>query len=171
MGVKNFVLGIAIAVLTISVAIYGIHTFYPSPEFSDFCNESKGYSIIETPSECESLNGSWIDYGKQMDGNLNGYCDLNYYCSKEYQNASEKWDKKLFYIGLPLGILIILLGAFLFKLEFVGAGLMWGGVVTIIYSTWNFFFQSSQSVKFILSLMGLVLIIYLAYRYNRPKKK
>jgi len=170
MGIKNFVLGIAIAILTISVSIYGIHTFYSSPEFSNFCNDSREYSPVETSSECQQLEGYWRDYGKQIDGKEEGYCDLNYYCSEDYQNAREKWNKNLFYIGLPLGILIILLGAFLFKLEFVGAGLMGGGVITIIYSTWTFFFQSTQTVKFILSLIGLVLIIYFAYKYNGPKK-
>ena len=169
MGIKNFVLGVAIAILTISAAIYGIHTFYLSPEYKDFCNDSVWDVQVNTKAECESLNGRWREY--EGEPGLEGYCDRTYHCNNEYRDTKEKWNKNLFYIGLPLGILIILLGAFLFKLEFVGAGLMWGGVVTIIYSTWNFFIQSAQAIKFVLSLIGLALVIHLAYKYNRPKKK
>lgn len=170
MNIKNFVLGIAIAVLTIAVSIYGIHTFYSSPEFSDFCNDSSWEPVPRSAQDCLDKQGKWIDYSKYEGNEESGYCDLNYSCSQEYSSSQKIWSKNLFYIGLPLGILIILLGAFLFKLEFVGAGLMWGGVITIIYSTWGFFMQSAQAMKFILSLVGLVIVIYFAYRFNRKKK-
>ena len=38
MILKNIVLGIAIIILTISVAVYGINLLYDKPEYADFCD-------------------------------------------------------------------------------------------------------------------------------------
>lgn len=170
MGIKNFILGVAIAVLTIAVAIYGIHTFYPAPEYSDFCNDSYWGSLPETEEICLDEGGRWNTYPKYEAGQASGYCNTNYYCSQEYSEIQKSWSRNLFYIGLPLGILIILLGTFVFKLDVVGAGLMWGGVITMIYSTWGFFLQSEQTMKFIISAIALALVIYFAYKFNGKKR-
>ena len=48
MSLKNIILGIAIIILTISVAVYGINIFYDRPEYGDFCGEFKTAEIIDT---------------------------------------------------------------------------------------------------------------------------
>jgi len=168
MSVKNIVLSVAIAILTICVTVYGINTFYSSPEYNNFCGEYQTAEYIDSQERCEANEGYWYYDGlKSVEGNPTGYCDRNYYCSKEFNDAQETWYRNIFFIGLPLGIILIILGAFLFSLEFVGAGLMWGGVATIIYSTWGFFIQSADWIKFTLSLIALAIIIYFAYWYNK----
>lgn len=172
MNLKNLVLSIAIAILTICVTIYGINTFYSSPEYNDFCGEYQTAEYIDNPIRCEDVGGYWYYDGlKSTDGKVTGYCDRNYYCSREYNSAQENWYRNIFFIGLPLGIIILLIGAFLFSLEFVGVGLMAGGVITIIYSTWGFFIQSADWVRFVISLVGLIAIIYSAYWYTKKVTK
>ncbi len=41
LNIKNLIFGVAIFILTLFVTIYGINTFYPSPEYSDFCTEGR----------------------------------------------------------------------------------------------------------------------------------
>ncbi len=172
MNLKNFALAVAIAVLTICVTVYGINTFYSAPKYDDFCGQYQTAEFIDTPARCEETGGYWYSDGlKSTDGNVTGYCDRSYYCSREYTSAQDSWNRNVFFIGLPLGIIIILLGAFLFNLEFVGAGLMWGGVATIIYSTWGFFIQSADWIKFLISLIALGIIIYFAYWYTKRVEK
>jgi len=168
MSLKNIVLSVAIAVLTICVAVYGINTFYPSPEYNSYCPEYQTAEYIDSPQRCEANSGYWYPYEeKTLEGEINGYCDRNYYCHKDFNSAQETWYRNIFFIGLPLGILIIIVGAFLFSLEFVGVGLMWGGVVTMVYSTWGFFLQSVDWIKFTISLVALAVIISFAYWYNK----
>ena len=134
MSIKNVVIGIAIIILTISVAIYGISTFYPNPDHSDFCDDFR-YSIeINNSEQCIAAEGKWNEFNvpKPVVGE-EGYCNLNYYCEQEYNDVSEKRSKIIFLIAVPLGILVIVLGALLFSLEAVGAGLMGGGVGIILY--------------------------------------
>jgi len=58
MNIKNVVIGIAIIILTIFVAVYGINTFYPKPEYNDFCGEMKTREIITTQEKCEEIGGN-----------------------------------------------------------------------------------------------------------------
>ena len=172
MSLKNIVLAVAIAVLTFLVVLYGINTFYSTPEYNNYCNNTQQTEFITSNETCNANGGFWNYYTVPVKSNeTNGYCDTNYYCSQSFNKAQEAWNKNLFFFGLPLGLIIIILGAFLFSLEFVGAGLMWGGVATIIYSTAGFFAQSADWIKFTISIIALIIIISFAYWYNNKIKK
>jgi len=177
MTIKNVILGIAIIILTISVAIFGINTFYPSPQYEDFCNEVRTAEYLTTPERCEKSGGKWFEViyegPKPIEGR-EGYCDRDFYCREEYHSARKNYSRNLFLITLPLGILIILLGTLLFNLESVGAGLMGGGVGIILRGVFNFWEFADDWLKFVLSLVGLGILIWLAYYVNKKfgnKKK
>jgi len=70
-------------------------------------------------------------------------------------------------ITLPLGIAIIILGTLIFSLESVGAGLMGGGVGLILWGVTGFWEFAEDWLKFLLSLVGLIILIALAYYFNR----
>ena len=89
----------------------------------------------------------------------------------DYDVANEKYSRNLFLIALPLGILIIVLGAMIFGLESVGAGLMGGGVGVILYGVGNYWRYSEDLLKFLLSLTGLVIVIYFSYWFNKKSQK
>jgi len=176
-NIKNIVLGMAIIVLTMFVTIYGINTFYERPEYKDFCGEFKTAEIINDQDRCEEIGGQWADYNtgdvrrEALNGELlKGFCDRDYTCRQNYDSAMEKYSKNIFLIALPLGILIIFLGAYLFSLEAVGAGLMGGGVGTLIYGSGGYWRYADDRLKFVLSLVGLVALIFFAYKFNQEKK-
>lgn len=174
MSLKNVVMGIAIIILTISVAVYGINTFYNSPEYRDFCGEFKTAEIINNSESCEAIEGQWNpNIGPRPVGGTEGYCDRDFTCREEYEDAREKYSRTLFLITLPLGIAIIALGALVFGLEAVGAGLMGGGVGIILWGVGGFWRFADDWLKFLLSLIGLVILIWLAYYFNKRlgKKK
>ncbi|MDP2628672.1 MAG: hypothetical protein Q8P15_02115 [Nanoarchaeota archaeon] len=171
MSLKNLVIGIAIIILTISVVVYGVSTFYEEPKYEDFCGDYRTQEIIETQERCEEIGGMWNSYGeipKPVNGEtIEGYCDRDYTCRQEYETANEKYSRNLFLITLPIGIAIIALGAIVFGLEAVGAGLMGGGVGTILWGVTGFWRFADDWLKFILSLVGLIVLIWLAYYFNR----
>jgi hypothetical protein len=168
MNIKNLVLGIAIFILTVSVGVYGISTLYgKGPEYNDFCRN------IITEKNCTDLGGVWTNNSYvgspgvksvPMEG---GYCNYDYTkCQKEYDDAQRIHARKIFFVALPLGIIVIAIGALGFGLMSVGSGLMFGGVGLIIYgvgSVWNY---ADDLLKFIISLIGLIVVIALAYYAN-----
>jgi len=173
MKIKDVILGIAIIVLTIFVTYYGINTFLPSPDYNTFCNQENFNVYVNTSVQCENLGGRWNPaYGAApIKTTPEGYCDITYTCQKEFDLANKERSRKVFFIALPLGIAIIALGAFLFGLEFVGAGLMGGGVGTLIYGSGAYWPYSQNWIRFLISLIGLVILIWFAYFFNNKMQK
>ncbi len=188
MGLKNIVIGIAIIVLTISVVIYGVNTFYPDPEYNDFCPEmSKPYSYGDKgericPAVCVEMYeiknstcafnecGSGCGPDAVTSFGTIEQCQLalsGKYCYDTYNDAREKYSRNIFLIALPLGIVLIAAGAFIFGLEAVGAGLMGGGVGVILWGVGGFWEFAQDWLKFVLSLLGLIILIWLAYYFNK----
>jgi len=170
MNLKNISLGIAIIILTVSVAVYGINILYDEPEYSDFCAEFKTAEIIDTRERCEEIGGKWNEDGIPRraidDKEVIGFCDRDYTCRMDLETAQEKYAKNVFLIAVPLGIITIALGAFVFGLEAVGAGLMGGGIGIILYGVGAFWRFADDWLKFVLSLIGLIALIVLTYWFN-----
>lgn len=197
MSIKNYVLGIAILILTLAVAVNGINLFYgDSPEYGDYCvhqefprplpadNETicpqvcvemweiQGDECVfdECGSGCGPDGVETFETEKQCEIALSGES-----CQEAYNDAREDYSKNLFFITLILGILIIVVGALVFGLEAVGAGLMAGGVGVILWGIGEFWRFADDWIKFLLSFVGLVALIYLTYYFNerlgKKKKK
>ncbi len=174
MNLKNIVLGIAIIILTIFVTWYGISMFYPSVEYTDFCSDAI-IQEINGEAECIEVGGKWSVYEEEIKCISfpcpQGWCDRDYYCRQEYDSAKEERAKKVFFITIPLGIFVIILGSLLFGLESVGVGLMGGGIGTFIYGAGGYWEYGDNWFRFLISLLGLLAVIYLAYWFERKFKK
>lgn len=175
MIIKNLIIGIAIFILTTSVGVYSISTLYGnSPEYEKYCPQ------INTEKECSDFGANWTNYPveamnspKTIPTSPNGYCDVYKVCDSKLRAAQETYSKKVFLTALPLGIVVIIIGALVFGLISVGGGLMAGGIGIIIYGVFGFWQFADNWMKFLFSLVGLVIIIWLAYFFNKKfaKKK
>jgi len=173
MRVKDFALTVAIGVLTIFVTFYGINTVWPSNNYEDFCSYEKTARIYENQTQCEDAEGRWTP--QQIECIKapcpQGYCDTYFECSQQYEDAQTARARNVFLVALPLGILIIALGAFAFGLEPVGAGLMLGGIGTLIYGSGAYWRYTENWARFLMSLVGLVILVWATYWFNRKGKK
>lgn len=165
MKVKNLVLGIAIFVVAIIVGVTGISTIYERPEYEDFC------PFLTTEESCVEFGGNWVNYEDTVkvprDG-VSGYCDVySTKCQDKYDESNRDYYKKIFLTALPLGIVFIILGVLVFGLETVGAGLAAGGIGIIIYGIGGFWRYTDNWLRFVISLVGLLILIWLAYWFNK----
>ena len=168
MHLKNIIIAIGIIILTIAVGIYGINTFYHTPDYNNYCKEAETNWYVNNSIQCEAVGGKWNDYvGPKTIESPIGYCDTAYTCRMQYDTDMENYSRTAFLIALPLGIIIIILGALIFGLEPVGAGLMAGGVGIILWGVAGFWSFAEDWLKFLLSLIGLVALIWLAYYFNK----
>ena len=190
MKIKEILLGIAIAILAISVTFYGINTLLPKLEYNDFCQNSyttkmpvsrdvcpavciPAYEIVRdicVYNECGS--GCGPDEINSFKNQTN--CEQALYefkCYERYDQVVKERSKKVFFVALPLGIAVIALGAFFFGLEAVGAGLMAGGIGTLIYGVGAYWPYTQNRIRFLISFAGLVLLIWLAYFFNKKLDK
>lgn len=191
MSLKNVVIGIAIIILTISVVVYGVNTFYSGPEYSDFCPDYRAVSfdlsggkvcpevcvgLYEIQSSACTFNecGSGCGADGVITFETKELCELGLQgktCYDVYDDARETYSRNIFIIALPIGIAIIAVGAIIFGLEAVGAGLMGGGVGIVLWGVGGFWRFAQDWLKFLLSLAGLVVLIWLAYYFNKRLEK
>ncbi len=175
-NVRNIIFAIAIFILTLFVGIYGISTLYgESPQYDDYCP----INIFDETS-CENEGGSWVNNTQAVSDSRGeikqipvsgGFCQYDYtVCQDELESAQEKYYRKVFFTALPLGIVIILVGALVLGLESVSAGLMLGGVGMILYGTGAYWRFTDDWLKFLLSLAGLIILIWAAYWFNKKEK-
>lgn len=172
MKIKDIIMVIAIMILTIFVTFYGINTFYPKPDYEDFCDEFKSQEVVDTLKGCEAIGGKWSNFEgpRPVNSEYEGWCDRDYNCRQELEQARKIRSRYVFFIALPLGILIIALGAFIFGIEAVGAGLMGGGVGTLIYGSGAFWPYTENWIRFLMSVVGLVTLIWFSYYFSGKNK-
>jgi len=190
MNLKNVILGIAIIILTIFVTYYGVNTFLPKPNYEDFCTNQYTTKIPKEPGACPAVcvpvyeivrdacvyNGCGSGCGAdEVNSFINkttceqALNDLK--CYERYDDAVKARAPKVFFIALPLGIIILVIGTFFFGVEAVGAGLMGGGVGTLIYGSGAYWNYMQNFVRFFLSLIGLVALIWFIYYWNKKMKQ
>ena len=178
MQIKNLIIGLAIIFLTFLVVFTGIQTFYSSPEWDDFCGDisPRAPKLVEGERACTQDAQECPD-GTFVSRNPNNNCEF-YPCQDEFKQCNDNFDKvretytkTLFIITLIIGIILLLIGAKLFDLEAVGAGIMGGGIITLIYGSGAYWQYAGDVLRFIISIIGLIAVIYLAYWINNNKVK
>ena len=172
MNIKNLVFGIAIFILTICVGVYGISTILgKAPQYDQVCPVKQ----IISEQECLQNGGIWNNYSyldapKPVPETPDGYCDLYSICQPQYDELNRIHSRNIFFFALPIGIIIIIIGALLFGLDAVGGGLMAGGVGILLYGIGSVWEYADDLVKFILSLIGLFVLIGVSYYANNRLK-
>ena len=169
---KRTILGISIAIILALFVGYGINTFYKPPKYEDFCNESIRVKIISTEEECLSVGGQWNVHPETPIGEdkpiIKGFCNPNFTCEKEYRDVSEIYNRNVFIIAVIAGLISVILGGIILKLESVSSGVMGGGVLLIIYGTIRYWGDLADVGRFI--ILGLVLAVLIWIGYKKFKK-
>lgn len=173
--IKNLVLGIGIVIIFGLMLWQGIEAFYPSPQWDDFCDGKTPTRIIETLEQCEEIGGKWTPQNVQCITTPcpQGYCDFYYECQKEYDGKMDSHSKIVFFIALIVGIIVIIIGYTILKIEPVGSALIGSGIWSIFWGTAVNWRNFANVGRFILLFIALVLLIWLAIKLNvvKPSKK
>ncbi len=173
MDIKKLAMVVLIAVLIPLFLALFIDAVYTQPQYEDYCNLK-----AETPYMIEKINANCTyDYGQEYQDCINSEgtprFDINSegcnvysecdYCSRDYNAAQDEYSRNVFLIFAVLGLIIVVLGIYL-KTEYIGAGLMFGGVITLFYSSVRYFSSLNKLLRAIVILVDLLVIIYISYK-------
>ncbi len=122
-------------------------------------------ALLALPEECTRIQGTFIKTKECV--NRMGYCDLNYYCNLEFTGVNDVYRRNVFITQAILGILIVTAGIIL-ALPSVSAGIMSGGVITIVIGIVQYWDLLNKWLR--LLILGLVLIILIWLGYKRLGK-
>lgn len=176
MKFKNFILGLGIFIVFALSLHQGIQTFYPTPEYNDFCDFRAG-PIVTKPTECTNnlelqtlQQQCWESKGEfvyEYDSNgcaISGYCDG---CSIDYNEALDEHSQRVFIISVVISILVFVAGFVLLKTEPVGSALMASGIWSVFYGVVQNWRNFSDSWRFLILFVLFLVLIWIALRFNK----
>jgi hypothetical protein len=140
---KKIALGFGIAVVFPMLIHYGVSTFVPSPKWQDY--QVPGLYDPRAPLE-EKAQRQGEQQKKQ----------------EERRVAEKRFQQHLFAVAVPLGLIALLVGAFL-RLPAIGTGLMFGGIFSICDGYFNYWSELADVLKFVSLLVAFALLIFLGY--------
>ena len=144
-----YVLAIAVALVLLVVA--GVQAFYPDPSYPD-CYELLGFPPDYDSPEYEE----WDQECTQL--------------WEEHQQEAAVHDKNVFLIVLPLGVVFAIVGTFLQRRQGIfGAGLILGGIGTMIYSI--VLYGLDNIPKFIGIAVILAVLVFVGYKVLLPLRR
>ena len=183
-SIKNILLGIAIAIVYAFLVGYGTNLIYNAPEYNDICkaryypsypdkafpeqrNCTFNAELNKQARECTEQGGNPVyDYNdKGCESSLT--CD---FCQKEFDEANKKYTRTIFIVSGVMGIIAIAVGALIFNIEAIGAGLMGGGVLSLIYGNIRYWQNLNNWMKVIILAIALIVLIYIGILLNRKRR-
>jgi hypothetical protein len=185
MNVKNLVLGIGIFIVFMLMLGYGIEAFYASPKYEDFCKPNIGSSY---PIKAYDYSGVNCTFNKALqekadlciqDSGISVYeyddsgCTISIkecdYCQKYFDDANKDYSKVVFIISLIVGLVALFVGYRYLSFEPVGSALMASGIGSIFYGSMRNWQNLSDFLRFILLVIALVFLIWIAIKINKNR--
>jgi hypothetical protein len=154
-----YVLGIAVVLVLLVVA--GVEAFYPCPQYGGYPDypdypmpvpdyDSPEYE--EWQQEYEEWEQEWEEF------------------QEEYTQQEAIHARNVFYIVLPLGVVFAIMGIFLQRrLDIFGAGLILGGIGTMIFAIVPYDLEAIP--RFIGIAVILAVLIFVGYKVLLPLRK
>jgi len=143
---KKIVLGFGIAIVFAALAHYGICTFFPKPKREDY----RVQNYWERHKRASAEEKIALEKEKNEKEEIR-------------KQDQQKWATKYFYIGLPIGILAIIIGA-LIRLPAIGSGLLAGGILVLIESYGHYWMHMPDAPKFISLVIVFILLLWVGYK-------
>lgn len=158
----------AAIVIALNVFFYaGLETFYPAPDYNDFCpvvtEPVKGVAVDEAACHAEGAN--WV-----LPPEGTAYCDMTYVngqndCYLQYDAARVPYDRNTFILFSILGLATILVGLGVKSFPMaVGRGLMYGGIVTMFIGTTSYWNAMDDLLRFAVSAVVLAVLVVVGVR-------
>lgn len=160
---KKVIFSVAVAFVSVFFFAYAIVAFYPAPQYGDFCSDVP-VKYVDNEAQCVEAGGMWVDYERDaLNMEVKGYCDVNYYCDRDYRDVREPYERNLFFVNIGIGLVLFLV-AFFLGLEAVSSGLMGGGVMMIVYGCIRYWSELSDIWRTVILGIALAVLIYLGYK-------
>jgi hypothetical protein len=138
---KKFALAFGIAVVFPAMIHYAVSSFSPEPRWSDYHTTA----LIDQNS---------AEYQKQ---------------DTAYRAAEKAFEQHLFFVAVPLGLITIIVGAFL-PIPAIGTGLMFGGIFSVCDGYYNYWSELSSLWKFFSLLAAFIVLLVVGYKKLEKKE-
>lgn len=173
-AVLKWALILAIIVVVNVFFASAIQLTYPRPEYNAFCPDRQVYIAPDNQKACTDAGGQWTENAAYKEGikqpsatgaiEPTGYCNPDYTCAKQYDDARKGYERNVFMIWVALGIILILLSVFIAHMGAISLGFSLGGVVSLVVGTMSYWSDMDAWIRVIVLGIALVALITLGIR-------
>ena len=132
---KKFALAFGIAVVFPAMIHYAVSSFTTEPRWSDYHTAGLG---SQHAAEFQIQHAA-------------------------YRSAEQRFQQRLFFVAVPLGLVTIVVGAFL-AIPAIGTGLMFGGIFSVCDGYYNYWSELSSLWKFFSLLAAFIVLLVVGYK-------
>ena len=150
---RQIAIGFGIAIIFPSLVYYGVASIYPPPQLK---YEVTASAVIAPgpnamPEERQKYAQDFTDRQERQRAR-----------HAEFAEANREFARHLVVFSTPLGVVAILIGAYL-PLYAIGTGLIFGGIFTVGSGYWEYWTYLENWVRFVSLLIGFVILIFVGY--------
>ena len=153
---------------------YSISLFYKEPDYNTYFPQAQVVEPITTKEACLSVGGQWNENTNIMPKGAvqapattpavnNAYCNPDFTKQQEFNLAQKIYQRNIFIMLVILGVLSLVLGAFIPN-EILTLGLSWGGVLSLIIASMRYWSVADSLVKVIILAIALGTLVWLAVK-------
>jgi hypothetical protein len=166
---------IILTIIIVALVNVGLSIFLESPGYSNYCGEFKTQEIIDTQTRCQEVGGQWNPEGKTYPSRaempeapeaIDGYCDRDFECRQELEEAEKSYNQIRYYIFAILGLTLLLTGIFSIIHTVQYTGLATGGILLLEGIVTNL---ENKILVFVSLLIILVIFGFLVLRKIEKK--
>ncbi|HLC95398.1 MAG TPA: hypothetical protein VJH89_02825, partial [Patescibacteria group bacterium] len=163
-SIIKWALILGIAIVTNLFLTYVVDVLYHMPEFTDFCPDRQVNRAIESEQACLEVGGQWNENRDvkiapeqiATQPTLVGYCDVNYTCSKQYEDVMKVYNRNVFVVFVIAGIVLLIGSVYLAGVEVISLGLAFGGVLALIIGSTRYWSAMDDILRVI--ILGVALV-------------
>ena len=188
LDIKKYAMIVGITILFATLVLVTIDAFYPEPMYDDFCKSgqfARPYPVYEKTYPASSLPAAQTNCTDVLLPNkesqecerAGGFIEFDYdekgcqvkrsmkcnYCNKEFNDYQKKYNRNVFFISAPIGLVAIFFGV-LWTIDFLGSGFMFGGIAVLAIGTTRYFGDMSKWMRVFTIFIELVLLIWIGYK-------
>ena len=126
---------------------YALSLIYKQPTYEAFCpNNAQVVEAITNKDQCLDIGGQWNEnlYNEMSPIEKNqskGYCDRDFSCRNDFENARKIYDRNVFVTLVLLGALSVAGGVFLKGNNLLSTALSFAGVLSFVVASMRYCLQ------------------------------
>ncbi len=140
---RQIAIGFGLAVMFPLLVYYGVSTVHPAPKFQIIVTATLPPNA--TPDERRE------------------YTEQRRKQQELFDTEARDFARVLIAVATPLGVAAILVGAYL-PLYTVGTGLIFGGIMSVVWGYWTYWSYLEDWMRFVSLLAGFAILLFVGFR-------
>lgn len=144
---------------------YLVRVVYDVPLYEDFCKQEQVVRAIESEEACLEVGGQWNEaLGKGEALEAGAYCDRDYTCRKDYDDARKTYNRNVFIVFVIAGIALLIGSVYGALGETISLSLSFGGVLALVIGSIAYWSEMNDILRLVILGAALAGLFYVAWK-------